>query len=68
MPFAVITSSPFWLVARQCSWMTPSSDRLLDGTFAAHSTQAVSVSPGRTGFSQRNSSTPGEPRAVRLSM
>ena len=27
--------------------------RLFDGTLPAHSTQAVSVSPGRTGFSQR---------------
>src|SRR5690242_14519861 len=67
MPLAVMTSSPFWFTACHASWMMPSSGLLLDGTFAAHSTQAESVSPGRTGFSQRISSMPGEPSAVRLS-
>src|SRR5262249_49128015 len=67
MPLVVITSSPFWLVICQCSWMTPSCGLLLDGTLAAHSTQPVSVSPGRTGLSQRSSSRPGEPSAVRRS-
>src|SRR5918993_30391 len=45
VPLSVITSSPFWLMARHCSWTIPISGRLLDGTLPAHSTQALSVSP-----------------------
>ena len=58
----VSTGSERWLSAVQCSRMIPRSGFDPDGRCSTTWTVARSVSPGRTGLSQRSSSTPGDPR------
>lgn len=58
----VSTGSPRWFSAVQCRRTMPRSGFEVDGRCSTTCTVARSVSPGRTGRSQRSSSTPGEPR------
>ena len=58
----VRTGSPRWFSAVQCRRTIPRSGFDVDGRCSCTVTVARSVSPGRTGRSQRSSSTPGEPR------
>src|SRR5918999_966263 len=54
------TSSPAWLLALERSRAMPRSGFEREGRTSRTSTRPTSVSPGRTGFSQRSSSMPGE--------
>ncbi len=57
----VSTSSPFWFLMRYAARMMPRSGFELEGFLSITSSSVWSVSPGRTGLSQRSSSKPGEP-------
>ena len=59
---SVITTSPFWLRTSKRNLMAPRSGLLREGVMEITSTRTESSSPGRTGSTQRSSSSPGEPR------
>src|SRR5919205_855092 len=58
IPFIVITTSPFWFSISPRVTRVPRSGLLREGRASRTVKRAVSVSPGRTGTSQRTSSTP----------
>jgi hypothetical protein len=57
-----ITASPSWLVTSASERMIPRSGLLLERRASRTVARTRSVSPGRTGFGQRTSSTPAAPR------
>ncbi|MCJ7776036.1 MAG: ATP-binding cassette domain-containing protein, partial [Desulfobulbaceae bacterium] len=61
-PIMVRTFSPRWLKFVYLNRIMPRSTRDFDGRISMTSPTTWSVSPGRTGRSQRTSSIPGEPR------
>jgi len=60
------TTSALWLRTSMNEVTTPRSGLDLDGTASWMLTRTDRVSPGRTGRTQRNSSTPGEARLAHL--
>src|SRR5581483_9117941 len=58
---SVITFSPRSLNTCQCKVTKPRSGLLCDTRVPSTLPRTVRLSPGRTGFSQRTSSTPGAP-------
>src|SRR5215204_3157009 len=62
--FMVMTVSPRWFSTSEKRWTVPRLGSRVEGAVSRTVTRAVKVSPGRTGLSQRSSSTPGEPMAA----
>jgi hypothetical protein len=61
-PDMCITSSPCWLYTSERERTVPMSGRLVEARVSSTVDLRRRVSPGRTGFTQRTSSTPGDPR------
>src|ERR687898_1210298 len=63
-----ITVTPSWFTISARIRIVPRSAFVADGVASSTVSRPVSVSPGRTGASQRSSSIPGEPRAAEPSI
>jgi len=59
-----MTTSPFWFISWKRKRTTPRSGLEAEGRASRISRRTDSTSPGKTGFSQRTSSMPGEPMEV----